>query len=116
MSKGKGHDAELRRKLEHLDRDLAPVELGDIVNLHQAYKVRSNRYGQGVTCFSRGIVAEILTRLPDGRVRNVSLYLYDPESCQLYMGPNGIPEYVDEHCSQITLYKRATDEGYTPLV
>jgi hypothetical protein len=31
--------------------------------------------------------------------------------------PNpALPEFVDCHCSEIELYKRATDMGYSPLL
>ena len=65
--------------------------------------------------FGFGIVAELLTVLPDGTVRNASLYLYDPGRREVFMGPNGIPEFVDCHGSEFELYKRADDEGYAPL-
>ena len=105
--------AELRDKLEEIDRELAQVELADIVRLKKPYGLKIDRQ-KGP--FGFGIVAEILTVLPDGRTRNVSLYLYDPERKEIFLGPNGIPEFVDCHCSEIELYKRATDMGYSPLV
>lgn len=108
-----GPEEELQQKLEDLDRDLAQVELADIVRLKKPYR---RRPGGKEILYTHGIVAEILTVLPDGRTRNVSLYLYDPEQKELFMGPNSIPEYVDFHCSELELYKRATDEGYIPLV
>jgi len=104
---------ELRHELENLDRRLAQVELADIVRLKKPYGLMIDRH-KGP--FGFGIVAEILTVLPDGRTRNVSLYLYDPERKEIFLGPNGIPEFVDFHCSEIELYKRATDLGYSPLV
>src|SRR5262249_52454036 len=66
--------------------------------------------------FGFGIVAELLTVRPDGRVLRASLYLYDPARRELFMGPNGIPEFVDCHGSEFELYKRADDMGYTPPV
>jgi hypothetical protein len=57
-----------------------------------------------------------VTVLPDGRTRNVSLYLYDPERAEIYLGPNGVTEFVDCHCSEFELYKRADEQGYAPLV
>ena len=42
--------------------------------------------------------------------------VYDPARREIFLGPNGIPEFVDCHCSEFVLYKRATDMGYTPLV
>src|SRR5262249_26316220 len=104
---------ELRDAREEIDRQLAQVELADIVRLRKAYGLKIDRQ-KGP--FGFGIVAEILTVLPDGRTRNVSLYLYDPERKEIFLGPNGIPEFVDFHCSEIELYKRATDMGYCPLV
>jgi hypothetical protein len=104
---------ELRDELEEIDRELAQVELADIVRLKKPYGLKIDRR-KGP--FGFGIVAEILTVLPDGRTRNVSLYLYDPERKEIFLGPNGIPEFVDCHCSEIELYKQATDMGYTPLV
>jgi len=92
---------------------LAQVELADIVRLREPYMPRGERQ-RGP--FPLGIVAEILTILPDGRMRNVSLYLYDPERKQIFLGPNGIPEFVDFHCSEIELYKRATEQGYETLL
>ena len=99
----------------HLDDDLPQVSLGDIVRLKQPYEpVRGTDRQAGP--FGYGIVAEILTVLPDGRVRNVSLYLYDPGRRELFMGPHDVPEFVDCHGSEYMLYKRAADMGYTPLV
>ena len=75
----------------HLDDDLPQVSLGDIVRLKQPYEpVRGTDRQEGP--FGYGIVAEILTVLPDGRVRNVSLYLYDPGRRELFMGPHDVPE------------------------
>lgn len=71
-------------------------------------------YGQEGIAFTHGIVAEILACLPDGRTRNVSLYLNSPESRHIYLGPNDIAEFVDFHASEFTLYKRATEMGYLP--
>ena len=100
---------------EGSERPLAQVELGDIVRLRKPYKpvVGTDRQ-RGP--FPLGIVAEILTTLPDGHTRNVSLYLYDPERREIFLGPNGIAEYVDFHCSEFELYKRANEQGYIPLV
>jgi hypothetical protein len=103
----------LQDELEEIDRALAQVELADIVRLKKPYGLKIDRQ-KGP--FGFGIVAEILTVLPDGRTRNVSLYLYDPERKEIFLGPNGIPEFVDFHCSEIELFKRATDMGYSPLV
>ena len=108
----RGPADELRHELENLDRELAQVELADIVRLKKPYGLKIDRQ-KGP--FGFGIVAEILTVLPDGRTRNVSLYLYDPERKEIFLGPNGVPEFVDCHCSEIELYKRATDMGYCPL-
>jgi hypothetical protein len=108
-------EEELRRRLEHLDRDLTQVELADIVRLRKPYQtVRGQDRQRGP--FGYGIVAEIIHILPDGRIRNVSLYLYDPDRKEIFLGPNGIPEFVDCHGSEFELYKRATDPGYSPLV
>jgi len=104
---------QLRHQREEIDRKLAQVELADIVRLKKPYGLKIDRQ-KGP--FGFGIVAEILTVLPDGRTRNVSLYLYDPERKEIFLGPNGIPEFVDFHCSEIELYKRATEMGYSPLV
>ena len=65
------------------------MELADIVRLKKPYGLKIDRQ-KGP--FGFGIVAEILTVLPDGRTRNVSLYLYDPERKEIFLGPNGIPE------------------------
>ena len=101
--------------MEGDDPPLAQVSLGDIVRLYKPYlPVRGMDRQRGP--FGFGIVAEILQLLPDGRTRNVSLYLYDPERREIFMGPNGIPEFVDHHCSEIVLYKRADEQGYIPLV
>jgi hypothetical protein len=59
------------------ERPLAQVELGDIVRLRKPYEPGRGFLGQKGP-FGFRIVAEILTVLPDGRTRNVSLYLYDP--------------------------------------
>jgi hypothetical protein len=104
---------ELLHELAAIDRALARVELADIVRLKKPYGLKIDRQ-KGP--FTFGIVAEILRVLPDGRTRNVSLYLYDAEREEIFLGPNGIPEFVDFHCSEIELYKRATDMGYSPLV
>jgi len=98
---------------ESSERPPAHVELGDIVQLYKPYHpVRGLDRQRGP--FGFGIVAEILSTLPDGRTRNVSLYLYDPDRREIFMGPNGIPEFVDCHCSEFRLYKRATEMGYLP--
>ena len=104
---------EPRHALAAIDRELARVELADIVRLKKPYGLKIDRQ-KGP--FTFGIVAEILTVLPDGRTRNVSVYLYDPGRKEIFLGPNGTPEFVDFHCSEVELYKRATDMGYTPLV
>lgn len=100
---------------EHLDSCLTQVELGDIVRLHKPYMPTFGFGDRQRGPFGFGIVAEILTVLPDGRIRNVSLYLYDPDRREIFLGPNGIPEFVDHHCSEFVLYKRATDQGYASL-
>jgi hypothetical protein len=93
---------------------LPAVALADIVRLRVPYQpVRGQDRQRGP--FEFGIVAELLTVLPDGTVRNASLYLYDPARRELFMGPNGIPEFVDCHGSEFELYKRANEMGYTPL-
>src|SRR5688572_19151568 len=97
------------------DRPLAHVILGDIVRLRNPYSPALRSSDQPGP-FTFGIVAEILTVLPDSTTRNVSLYLYNPERRTIYLGPNGIPEFVDFHTSEIELYKRATEPGYSPLV
>ncbi len=77
---------------EESEPPLAQVELADIVRLRKpsmpAYGFGDRQQGP----FGFGIVAEILTVLPNGRVRNVSLYLYDPARREIFLGPNGIPE------------------------
>lgn len=94
---------------------LPRVALADIVRLRTPYQpVRGQDKQHGP--FGFGIVAELLTVLPDGTVRNASLYLYDPVRREVFLGPNGIPEFVDCHGSEFELYKRAEDQGYTPLV
>jgi hypothetical protein len=85
----RGPADELRHELENLDRGLAQVELADVVRLKKPYGLKIDRQ---MGPFGFGIVAEILTVLPDGRTRNVSLYLYDPERKEIFLGPNGIPE------------------------
>ena len=97
------------------DPPLPTVALADIVRLRVPYRPVRGQDRQGGP-FGFGIVAELLTVLPDGRVRNASLYLYDPARGELFMGPNGIPEFVDCHGSEFELYKRAEDMGYAPLV
>jgi hypothetical protein len=79
-------------------RDLARVELADIVRLKKpfVYKI-----GRQKVPFTFGIVAEIVAVLPDGRPRNVALYLYDPERKEVSIGPDGIPDFIDVHCSVI---------------
>lgn len=97
------------------DPPLPAVALADIVRLRKPYRpVRGQDRQRGP--FGFGIVAELLTVLPGGRVRNASLYLYDPARKELFMGPNGIPEFVDYHGSEFELYKRADDMGCAPLV
>src|SRR5205814_1983328 len=107
-------EQELLETLAEIDRDLTQVELADIVRLKKPYQPTWGDRQRGP--FGFGIVAEILHVLPDGRIRNVSLYLYDPERKELFLGPNNIPEYVDCHCSEFVLHKRAKDDGYQPLV
>jgi hypothetical protein len=86
---GRDQVSELLHELAAIDRELARVELADIVRLRKPYGLKIDRQ-KGP--FTFGIVAEILTVLPDGRTRNVSLYLYDPERREIFLGPNGIPE------------------------
>ncbi len=105
----------LERKLEELNRQLAQLEVGDIVRLEKPYMPAFGMGDKQQGPFGFGIVAEILTVLPDGRTRSVSCYLYDPARRKIFMGPNNIPEYVDFHTSELELYKRATDSGYTSL-
>src|SRR5882672_3950926 len=104
MEHANGHDPEqeLRETLAALDRELAQVELADIVRLKKPYQPTWGDQQRGP--FGFGIVAEILTVLPDGRIRNVSLYLYDPGRKEIFLGPNGIAEFVDCHCSEFVLY------------
>jgi hypothetical protein len=90
-------------------RDLARVELGDIVRLKEPFV---EKIGRQKVSFTFGIVAEIVATLPDGRTRNVCLYLYDPERKEIAFEPNGVPESVDFHCSEIELYRRATDSWW----
>ena len=102
-----------------MDADGTPplpvVALADVVRLRTPYEpVRGHDRQRGP--FGFGVVAELLTVLADGRVRSASLYLYDPARRELFLGPNGIPEFVDCHGSEFELYKRADDAGYTPLV
>jgi hypothetical protein len=97
------------------DPPLPVVTLADIVRLRDPYQpVRGQDRQRGP--FGFGIVAELLTVRPDGSVQRASLYLYDPARRELFMGPNGIPEFVDCHGSEFELYKRADDMGYTPVV
>ena len=35
---------------------------------------------------------------------------------EVTMTEDGIPEFVDHHCSEFVLYKRATESGSSPLV
>jgi hypothetical protein len=101
---------------EGSERPLAEVELGDIVLLKKPYNPSRRAGDRQAGPFPLGIVAEIIQVLPDGRTRNASLYLYDPERREIFLGPNSIPEYVDFHCSELALYKRASEQGYIPLV
>jgi hypothetical protein len=101
---------------EGSERPLAQVELGDVVLLKKPYNPSRRAGDRQVGPFPLGIVAEIIHVLPDGRTRNVSLYLYDPLRREMFLGPNAIPEYVDYHCSEFELYKRASEQGYIPLV
>jgi hypothetical protein len=94
-------------------RDLAQVRPGDIVRLKKPFVEKIDR--QKVP-FPFGIVAEIVAVLPDGRPRNVGLYLYDPGRKEILLGPYGTPAVLDYHCSEIELYKRATDDSYPPLI
>lgn len=110
---GKLPDADLPEVPEALDGERAHVALADIVRLKQPYQSRIDRQ-KGP--FGFGIVAEILSVRPDGRTHSVSLYLYDPQRREIFLGPNGIPEFVDCHCTEFVLYKRAADQGYLPLV
>jgi hypothetical protein len=99
------------------EKPLAQVGLADIVRLKVPYQPHREFSSPGSRgSYQFGIVAEILTVLPDGRVRNVSLYLYDPDSRTIYLGPNNVPEFVDFHTSELELYKRAAEQGYMPLV
>jgi hypothetical protein len=98
-----------------VDPPLPAVALADIVKLKVPYQPLR---GQDKQCgpFGFGIVAELLMVLPDGQVRNASLYLFDPDRRELFLGPNNIPEFVDCHGSEFELYKRADEMGYIPLL
>ena len=85
------------------------LKLGDIVRLRVPH-------GTPKRSFRFGIVAEMLSALPDGSIEEVSLYLYEPTTKEILLGPNHIPEYVDFHTSEFELYKRASDDGYVSLV
>src|SRR5262249_38309750 len=86
------------------DPPLPVVTLADIVRLRDPYQpVRGQDRQRGP--FGFGIVAELLTVRPDGRVLRASLYLYDPARKELFMGPNGIPEFVDCHGSDRLSHK-----------
>jgi hypothetical protein len=92
--------------------DLAQAELADIVLLKKPFASSLGRQGGGP--FRFGIVAEVVARLPDGRVRNVGLYLYDPVRKEISVGLYNTPEVVDFHCSRFVLYKRATGRALGP--
>lgn len=83
------------------------LDCGDLVKIKDPYQ---GRYGYGV-------VVEITSRTRHGHPRNVSLHLYDDEG-QLYIEPlyvaKGlmVPSYVDFHVSELTWYRRASDQGY----
>lgn len=68
------------------DQTLPRVALADIVRLKKPY-FPSRRYEEQTGQFSLGIVAEVLSVLPNGSPRNASLYLYDPQRRVIYLGP-----------------------------
>ncbi len=99
---------------------------GNIVQLREPYKPDGmDRAWTGKRAewrawpgYTHGIVAEVLDRDRTGRVRRVSLHLYDPERALLYLHDNGcaIPVYVDHHVDELKAYKVASDDGYAALL
>lgn len=84
------------------------LALGNIVKLNRLYEKIGPKEG-----YQFGIIAEQIGTNAFGRFM-VSLFLYD-EKGHLYMGPNQIPNFVDFCESEFTLYKVATEMGYTPV-
>jgi hypothetical protein len=66
--------------------------------------------------YTHGIVVEVVSheRRAAGSLvpRVVSLHLYDSSLNLIYIGPNGIPMYVDYHVTELTPWADATALGY----
>lgn len=103
---------------------------GDIVRLKEPYRLADFPQAKHPDWkgFEYGIVVEILAtqmlvngdHYGDEHPRNVSLNLYDATG-QMMIEPTFveaglcIPSYVDFHISELTLYKIASESGYTPV-
>lgn len=87
------------------------LALGNIVKLKDPYRPTGTAAGQAGDSFTHGIIVEQLTRNAFG-MPLVSLHLYNPQTREIYLGPNGIPEYVDTAADEILLWKIAAETGY----
>lgn len=87
------------------------LALGNIVKLKESYRPTLTAAGQARESFTHGIIVEQLTRNAFG-MPLLSLHLYNPETREIFLGPNGIPEYVDTAADEILLWKIATETGY----
>lgn len=67
--------------------------------------------------FTHGIIVQVISHDHLGEVTNVSLHLYDPKRCCLYVEPEygEVPRYVDFHISELSPLRRATDPGYETM-
>jgi hypothetical protein len=85
---------------------MTQISVGDIVKLKEPYSVEETRKS-----YEYGIVVEHLDS------KSVSLHLFD-KTGQLYIYPSYvekglmIPTYVDFHCVELELYKKAKELGY----
>lgn len=63
--------------------------------------------------FTLGIIVQIVSHDHNGKVRNVSLHLYDPETRLMYIeDANGIPVYIDYSTDELIPYKDGEVVGY----
>lgn len=102
------------------------LECGDVVKLKEPYEASgANESKEANKRFTHGVVAEIVSKQ---RVRSldsmrktvprvVSLFLFDGDSGQLYLGSGpigdaGVPTFVDFHIGELTLLQKH-DEKYS---
>lgn len=105
------------------------IEPGDVVKLKEPYEPANEDKS-----YSHGVVTEVVSTnmrsihdLGDDveteaaanpiAPRNVSCFMFDPESKELYIqkpgpGDHGIPQFVDHHVAELVLVMKASDTTY----